>query len=292
MTGGRSPYLFLSPFLLLFGVFGIYPILKSLILSLYMTNGPRSFVFVGLDNFLLLFRDPEFHRAVWNTTVFAVCSVFLQLPLSLGLALLLNHPRLRGKNLFRLAFFAPNLVGQVFVGVLFTVIFAPSFGLLNRLLHACVGIPIDTKWLQRADLVMPALVLTAMWLYVGFNMIYFLAALQNVDQSLYEAAKIDGAGPFRRFLVVTLPSIRPVGVFVVLLSTIGSFQLFELPFMLLSNTSGPDNSGLTVVMYLYQNGFVTGDLGYASAVGWTLALGVMLLALVQMRLSGFGREEV
>ena len=116
-------------------------------------------------------------------------------------------------------------------------------------------------------------------------MIYFLAALQAVDRDLYEAAMVDGANAWQQFWNVTMPSIKPVAVFVLVTSTIGSFQLFELPYILL-NGGGPNNAGMTVVMYLYQNGFVTGDLGYASAVGWTLALAVLVIALVQVRLTG------
>ena len=286
-----APYLFVSPFIVVFLVFGLYPLVKSLVLSLYTTSGPKSRVFVGLSNYAFLLRDPDFHKAVWNTTVFAFCSVFLQLPLSLGLALLLNRRWLRGRNFFRLVFFSPRLVGMVFVAVLFVVIFQPQFGLLNRVLHALVGLDLDTKWLGNPALVMPALVLTAMWMYVGFNMIYFLAALQAVDQDLYDAAKVDGANAFQQFLHVTLPGIKPVAVFVVVLSTIGSFQLFELPFLMLGNSGGPENSGLTIVMYLYQNGFETGDLGYASAIGWTLALVVLVISLVQMRVTGAWRRD-
>ena len=138
---------------------------------------------------------------------------------------------------------------------------------------------------------MPAIVITSLWLYVGFNMVYFLAALQSVDQRLYSAAKVDGANAFQQFIHVTLPGIKPVAVFVVIMSTIGSFQLFELPYLMLNSTSGPDNAGLTIVMYLYRNGFVSGDLGYASAIGWVLVLGVMALALLQIKLSRTGREE-
>ena len=123
-------------------------------------------------------------------------------------------------------------------------------------------------------------------MYVGFNMIYFLASLQAVDRELYDAALVDGATGWQTFLAVTLPGIRPVATFVVIMSTIGSFQLFELPYIMLGNGPGPNKAGLTIVMYLYNTGFVTGDLGYASAVGWTLALGVLLIGLVQMRLSG------
>jgi ABC-type sugar transport system permease subunit len=281
-----APYLFVSPFLILFAVFGAWPILRSLILAFYLTAGPKSQVFVGLENFRYLLQDPDFHKAVWNTAVFACWSVFLQLPLALGLAILLSQRWLRGREFLRLAFFSPNLVGQVFVGVLFSVLFVPQYGLINRGLHAVSGLPLDTKWLSNPNMVMPALVITSLWLYVGFNMIYFLAALQAVDQELYEAATVDGANSWQQFFAVTLPSIKPVAVFVLVTSTIGSFQLFELPYIMLNNSAGPNQAGLTIVMYLYNTGFVTGDLGYASAVGWTLALAVLTISLLQMRVTG------
>ena len=281
-----APYLFVAPFLILFGVFGLYPIIKSVALSLHATNGPHDQVFVGTRNYAFLWSDPDFHTAVWNTLVYAFWTVTLQLPLALGLAILLSQKWMRARAFFRLAFFMPNLVGQVAVGVLFSVLFVPKYGLINQGLHAAIRIPLDTKWLSNAALVMPALVLTSLWLYVGFNMIYFLAALQAVDQELYEAARVDGANSWQQFRAVTLPGIRPVAVFVLVTATIGSFQLFELPYILLNNSNGPNNSGLTIVMYLYNNGFVTGDLGYASAVGWTLALGLLIISLVQMRLTG------
>jgi ABC-type sugar transport system permease subunit len=285
-----APYLFISPFVVLFLVFGVYPLVKSFVLSFYITSGPESQVFVGLENFRFLLADPDFHKAVWNTSVFAFFSVSVQLPLSLGLALLLNQKRLPGRDFFRFAFFSPHLVGQVFVAVLFSVIFIPHFGLLNRVLHFLVDFDLDAKWLGNPSLVMPALVITSLWMYVGFNMIYFLAALQAVDHELYDAAHVDGANRFRRFLHVTLPGIRGVTVFVLVLATIGSFQLFELPYVMLGNSAGPDGAGLTIVMYLYQNGFVTGDLGYASTIGWSLAIGVLLISLLQMWFAGTWRR--
>ncbi len=281
-----APYLFVSPFLLIFAVFGAWPIIKSLILSFHTTNGPKDVVFVGLSNFRFLMDDPDFLKAVSNTAQYAFWSVFLQLPLSLGLAILLSRNWLRGREFLRLAFFSPHLLGQVFVGVLFSVIFIPQYGLLNKVLHAIAGVPLDTKWLANPSLVMPALVLTSLWMYVGFNMIYFLAALQAVDRELYDAAQVDGANGWQTFRAVTMPGIKPVAVFVLVMSTIGSFQLFELPYTMLGNSPGPDKAGLTVVMHLYESGFVTGDLGYASAIGWTLALGVLVISLIQMRVTG------
>lgn len=264
-----APYLLLLPFLLTFGVFVAWPLVQSVALSTRQMFGPSASAYVGLDNFRFLARDPLFHTAVINTLIFTAGSVFVQLPVALGLALLLNRPGLRGRNFMRLIFFSPQLVGLVFLAVMASVIFQKRTGLLNQVLHALFGVSLDYPWLETA--IMPTLILSALWMYAGFNMIYFLAALQNVDRELTEAASIDGAGPVRRFFAVTLPAIGPVAGFVVLLSIIGSLQLFELPYILLAG-AGPDNRGLTIVTYLYQSGFETGDLGYASAIGWVLAL--------------------
>jgi ABC-type sugar transport system permease subunit len=286
-----APYLFLSPYLILFLIFGLYPILKSLSLSLYATSGPKDAVFIGIGNYKFLMGDADFRTAVWNTVIYTFWSVVLQIPASLGLALLLNQKWVKGREFFRLAFFSSNLLGQVFVGVLFSVLYQPQYGLLNKFLSGVTrgGIPIDTKWLNDPSLVMPALVMTSLWMYAGFNMIYFLAALQAVDQDLYEAAQVDGANSFQQFFAVTLPGIRPVATFVLVTSTLGALQLFELPYVLLGNTAGPKNAGLTIVMYLFNNGFQSGDLGYASAVGWTLALGMLIISLIQVRLTGAAR---
>ncbi len=281
-----APWLFLAPFLVLFAIFTAYPLVGSLWLSTRQTFGPGASRPVGLGNFSQLLRDPLFWHALRNTVVFTCGSVFIQLPLSLLLALALNRANLRGRAVLRLIMFAPVLVGVVFVAMIFAVIFEKRTGLLNQLLHAGFGWNLDFPWLE--TYVMPALILATLWQYVGFNMVYFLAALQNVPPDLTEAASMDGAGAWNRFRHVVLPAIRPVGAFVVLLSIIGSFQLFELPYILLNGTGGPDNRGLTLVLYLYQTGFQTGDLGYASAVGWAMATVLMACAILQRVISAKG----
>lgn len=282
-----APYAFIAPYLLLTAVFMIYPLINAFILAFYQTNGPASRAFVGLDNFRYLLTDPVFHKALKNTTVYALCSVFIQLPLSMGLALLLNTDKSRAKGFFRLVLFSPNLVGQIFVGILFGVLFMPRWGLINRFLQELIGWGLDERWLGNPALVMPAIVITGLWIWVGFNMIYFLAALQGVDKSLEEAARIDGANRWQVFRHVTLPSIRHVVVFVVVTSMIGSYQLFELPLALLpeTNGNGPDNAGLTVIKYLYDQGFNAGDLGLGSAVGWVVAVIIFTFSLLQIKLS-------
>ena len=276
-----APYFFIAPFAGLFLVFSLYPLLYSVVMAAQQNSGPAVSRFVGFDNFKWLFSDGEFWIALRNTFVFAAGSVFVQLPASLGLAMLLNRPDLRGRAFFRLIFFAPVLVGLAFVAILFGLIFSKGNGLLNVFLADLTGgvWDRDFPWLQ--EYAMPALIIASFWLYVGFNMVYFLAALQNVSRDLLEAAEIDGAGPWHRFLHVTIPAIRPVATFVVLLSIIGSMQLFELPYLLLGDTGGPNRAGLTVVMYLYEKGFRLGDLGYASAIGWVLAMILFAFAMVQ-----------
>ena len=274
-----TPYFFIAPFVALFLIFTVYPLIYSVVLSLHQTYGPKSRVFIFLDNFTYLFADPLFWKAVQNTTIFALVSVFVQLPLSLGLAMLMNRKDLKGRSFFRLVFFSPSLVGTVFVAMIFALVFEKRTGLLNVALHTMFGFDPDFPWLQ--EYVMPAIIIASLWMYIGFNMIYFLAALQAVSQELIEAATVDGANAWQRFQHITLPAIRPVGSFVLLLSLIGSFQLFELPYLLLNQSGGPNNQGLTIVMYLYQTGFETGDLGYASAIGWSLALLLGGFAVVQ-----------
>lgn len=288
-----APYWFLLPFAVVFLVFIAWPLLRSLLLSFTITAGPGASVFVGLDNYRFLMSDPDFWIATRNTLVFAVFTICLQVPLALALALMLNRKGLWLRNSLRFAFFSPHLMGLVFAAILFTLLFAPLFGLVNIALNqATFGYwSLETRWLGEARWVMPALILVNLWLYIGYSMIYFLAALQSVDRELYEAARVDGASTISQFWHVTLPGIRHVLIFVVVLSTIGSFQLFELPYLLLNNTSGPEQAGLTLVMYLYNNGFISGDLGYASAIGWTLVLLVLVITLIQLYLSRDRQRE-
>ncbi len=274
----------LAPFLVLFVVFMVYPLIQSASLAMNQTYGPDTRIFVGSKNFELLFQDPVFWKAIRNTLLYTLGSLFIQLPLAFGLALVLNSRRLRGRSIYRLIFFSPQLMGLVFVSVLGALAFEKRAGLVNRSLAWLLNNQsfLEIDWLQAW--IMPTLILISLWLYVGFNMIYFLAALQNVPASLLEAAEIDGAGPLNRLRHVVLPAVKPVATFVVLLSMIGSLQLFELPYILLQGNGGPNNDGLTIVMYLYQNGFELGDLGYASAVGWALALMLIGLALIQIKM--------
>jgi ABC-type sugar transport system permease subunit len=294
---GKAPFVFLAPYLILTSIFFVYPFIRAVVLALYQTNGPRSQVFVGLGNFRFLLQDPVFHTALWNTLVYTFFSLFLQLPLALFLATLLDSAEgkweRRLKGFFRLILFSPSLVGSIFVGVMFMSLLTPRYGLVNQTLQALIGWGLDKHWVEDPALVMPALVLTSLWLHVGFNMVYFLAALQAVDKELEQAARLDGANAWQVFWHVTLPSIRHVVVFVVILSTVGSFNVFELPLALMSRTNGfgPDNAGITLIGYLNDVAYRSGDLGLGSAVGWVVALLIMSFSFMQYRVSRASEHE-
>ena len=280
---GVRAWMFLAPFALVFAAFTLVPMLESVPLALQQTYGPSERRAVGVRNFSHLLGDPLFWIATRNTLLYTLGSLLIQIPLAFVLALALNAPRLRGRAIYRLVFFSPQLMGLVFASVLGALVFEKRSGLVNRVLSGVMGDPsfVGIAWLQ--DHIIATLIIISLWLYTGFNMIFFLAALQNIDPELAEASELDGAGPLNRLRHVVLPSIRPVAMFVVVLSMIGSLQLFELPYVLLDGGSGPNNRGLTIIMYLYQNGFEHGDLGYASAIGWTLSAVLIALGVMQLR---------
>jgi len=285
MQSRLSPYLFVAPFVILLLVFTLYPLGRSLMLSFYRAAGTHNLRFVGLQNYAFLLRDPRFHLALFNTALYTVLFLSLQIPLSLGLAMLLNSRRVRYRNFFRFAFFSTHLVGQVFAAVMFYLLLSPRQGLVNRAIGAALPwIGTEIYWRTSPFLAMPAIVLASLWMSVGYGMIYFLAALQSVEPELYEAALVDGAGRWSRFWHVTLPAIRPVLIFIIVVGTIGALQLFELPYIFFDGP-GPNMAGLTIVMYLYQHGFETGNICYAAAVGWVLAGIIFLVSMAQLRLT-------
>jgi len=278
-----APYVFVSPFYLLYALFMLYPLVSSMWTSLHFQRTLDSSVFAGLFNYRLLFQDAQFWQALFNTFYFTCGVLLVQVPLALGMALVVNARLMRGRNFFRLCFFSPTLVAGVFVAIIFRQLYNPEYGLINRLLG------LEVAWLENKYSIMPAIILTSVWQSAGFNMLYFLAGLQGIRRELYEAAQVDGAGTWHSFLHVTLPGLRPITVFVVVIAVINSLQLFDVPFVLLEG-EGPGGHGRTIVMYLYQK-FETSELGLACATGWTLAMLVFLVTLAQLRLLRAFREE-
>lgn len=275
------PYLLLAPALVTFGVFKAYPVVDSLLLS--FTTAPTS---AGhgdaLANYRRLLDDPLFWTALRNTGEMLVVQVPLMLALALLTALGLNSALVRWRTAWRLGVFMPAVTGLVATGVMFSFLLRTQDGAVNRLLET-VGLP-AVDWLGQPFWARMSVVLVLTWHYTGYNAVIYLAGLQSIPRELYEAAMVDGAGPLRRFTAVTVPALRPVLLFTVVLSTIGTLQLFDEPYVLTGG--GPDNATLTVSMYLYQNGFRYFDFGYASAIAYALTLLVSVLGAAQMRLMG------
>ena len=230
-----------------------------------------------------MLTDETFWAAVGNTVQLLLFSVPVTVVLALAVAIGLDRiSSLTWRNVWASMYFLPFATSLVAAALIWQWIYEPVYGFLNYAL-SYVGIP-PHKWLQSLGEVKPSIAAVSVWVRIGFDTMIFLAALQSVSQDAIDAANIDGANALQRFFYVTLPEIRPVVGFVVLLSVIGSLQLFELPFVLLGG-SGPERSGLTLVMYLYQNGFERNDLGFASAIGWTLAIILLGARLIQRKVS-------
>ncbi len=273
-----APYLFLSPFLVIFGLFLAYPLLRSIWMGFHRMIGGADATFVGLDNYRFLLRDRMFWLALANTVGFTVAFVALQIPASIALAVLLDRRRIRGRGLLRFAFFSTYLVGPVFAAVIFSGILGAPRGCINGIASRFAGHAVTLPWLTDPRLAMASVLLAALWIGIGFGVVYFAAALRGVDPAQHDAAAVDGAGPWRRFWHVTLPALRPAVAFMAMVGAVAGLQLFELPYVLFSG-AGPGNAAMTLVMYLFVTGFQAGDFGYASAIGWTLVGVVALPAL-------------
>ncbi|MFD8971234.1 carbohydrate ABC transporter permease [Streptomyces sp. NPDC059593] len=281
LTRESVPYLLIMPAVLGFAIFKAYPIAASFWISLTTGNGDAR-RFTGLANYRRLIDDPLFWTALKNTALILVVQVPLMLGLALLVALGLNSTKVWLRPLWRLGVFVPSLTGLVAAGVMFSVILNRDAGLLNWVLSLFGIDPVN--WLGSPFWARVGVVLVITWHYTGYNAVMYLAGLQGIPKELYEAAMVDGAGPVRRFFSITLPQLRPILLLTVVLSTIGTLQLFDEPYVLTGG--GPDNATLTVTMYLYNNGFKYFDFGYASALAYALALIVSLLGILQVRLMG------
>lgn len=286
-----APYLFISPFFLGYTIFFVYPMAWALYLSFFKKSGVGSLPrFVGLKNYVSLLTDDLFLKALRNTSYYAVGSIFVIVPAALILALILAAPRLRWREFFRFFFFSPNITAGVVVAIIFRLVFEEQYGLINNYLLAPLGIG-PVRWLRDAAFVMPAIILMGLWHYTGINALYFMAGLQNIPMEVKEAATIDGANRWQVFRYITLPLLRPVLIFVLTFAIIGSYNLFGEPSVLVGPEGGTRNAGLFMTMYLYLTGFRFLELGYASAIGYALALIIFVLTLLQLRILGVFRED-
>jgi len=277
MKKNRGAYLFISPFFILFFIFGVYPILFSFYLALSSWDGIGEIEFIGLRNFSFLIQDSMFWKSISNTLIIWLISTIPMVILALVIAFLLNSAFVKFSTLYKTLYFLPNVTAIVAVAIIFGVIFSPNFGLINYVL-SLVGLqPVD--W--HADFwgVKMAIAAMVIWRWTGYNAIIFLAGLQNINTELYEAAKIDGASTFQIFRKITIPLLKPVIIFVIITSTIGGMQIFAEPQILVGNSGGPGGGGMTIVLYLYQQAFEKNLYGYGSAIAIGLFIIIMLFSL-------------
>ncbi len=277
---------FIGPALAAMFIFLIIPIFASFLLSVTdfnvfsLTDWSRA-NYVGIDNFRDLLSDPLFWRSLLNTVYCLVVAMPLTVMISLGIAMLINRERTLFKGLFRIIYFLPFVTNTVAIAVVWSWILNMHYGLLNWFL-GLFGIS-GPNWLGDPTFAMPSIIMLVVWKAIGYNMILFMAGLQNIPCFLYEAAELDGASSWQKFIHITLPMLRPTMLFVTTMMIIGYLQLFEEPYMLTGG--GPLNSTLSVVLYLYRQGFRFFELGYASAIAVALFLIIITITLVRMRLT-------
>jgi lactose/L-arabinose transport system permease protein len=278
------PYIFLAPYLAVFAIFWAWPIVRSVLLSFQNTR-VNPWRYQSGVNWGRLLNDAAFLGALKNTFLILAVQVPVMLVLATILALALNSSLLRARGIFRFAFFAPVVVGEVAYSAVFRLLFNGRFGAVNGAL-AAFGLP-TPDWLQGPWTATAVVMIAITWRWTGYNAIIILAGLQNIPQDLYEAAAVDGVPRWRQHASITLPLLRPVILFALVLSIIGTMQLFAEPWLI--TQGGPGNATETLGTYLYRQGFTSMNFGYASTVAYAMALMAALFSATQIIL--FGRQR-
>lgn len=278
-----TAYLFLLPSLLQFAVLMVFPVIFSFYLSFHEWNilEPAK-PFVGFDNYTRLFADRRVRQAILNTIYYTVVSVPATLFCGLLVALLLNN-QIRGRGLFRSMYYLPGVTSAVAVAVVWKWIFNGDFGLINYYLIQIGLISEPIRWLTDPNLAMPAVIIVSVWGGVGGCMIIYLAGLQAIPEEMYDAAKVDGAGPLRTLFSITIPLLSPATFFLLITSIIGAFQQFGLPYLL--TAGGPVGRTTTIAYYLYTSAFKNFEMGYAAAMSYLLFAMIFVFTLLHMRFS-------
>lgn len=272
-------YVFLSPWIMGFLIFTAGAMLFSLGLTFYKTDLLTGYHFLGFGNYATLVRDEYFIKALRVSAFYTLGAVPLNLVLSLGLATLLNQA-VAGRGLWRTIYYLPSVLSGVAVAILWAWMFQPEFGLINGALEA-IGIR-GPRWLSSQTWALPSLIIMSLW-GIGGSMLIYLAGLQSIPTHLYEAAEIDGAGAWQRYLNVTLPMLSPTIFFNLVMNMIGAFQVFTGSFIM--TQGGPNNATLTLVLYLYRSSFEQFKFGYASTLAWALFVIILICTLLTLRSS-------
>jgi ABC-type sugar transport system permease subunit len=281
-------YAYISPFYILFAIFGAFPIIYSLVLSFQQWNGISAPQWVGLENYIRLFQDRLFWLSMWNTIFIGVIAHIPILAGALVLAFIVNSAVIRYKHFYRTAYFLPVVTSPVAVTLVFATLYGVRFGLINWVLTSMGLQPIDW-WGGHGEWIKPAIIILFIWRWLGWNMIIYLAGLQGINPELYEVAAMDGASLPQVFRHITLPLMRPIILFTLVLSTIGAMTIFDEPYLLVGVTGGTNNAGLTIGMYLYDRGFKFAHFGYASAMAYVVSAIIVFVSVLNIRF--FGRSD-
>ncbi|TNM63839.1 carbohydrate ABC transporter permease [Aliirhizobium smilacinae] len=274
-------YSFIAPNFLGFAVFTLGPILFAFVLAFMHWDGSNAITFAGLDNFWRLFEDKAFKDAFWNTIVYTVVSVPVTLACALGLAILLNQ-KILGRDFFRTAMFFPYVASLVAVAVVWNMIFNPEMGPVNMILYTLGLDPQNMPgWAADRHWAMVTVILFGVWKSMGYFMVIYLAGLQGINSELYEAADLDGANAWQKFLYVTVPQLGPTTFFVTVMLTIQSFKVFDQIYMI--TQGGPGTSTLVLVYHIYNEAFISWDLGYSSMIALVLFFLVLGVTVIQFR---------
>lgn len=274
------PYAMLLPTLVIFAVFMIYPILYSFYLSFTEFTG-GTYEFVGLRNYIELFNDPVFYKALFNTFFYLIIQVPVMISLALLLAVLVEQKFIRGKGFFRMATFLPTITSLVAYSLVFKVLFNTNYGLINYIVEFFGGEKI--QWIYSAWPARASIIISITWRWVGYNMIILLAGIQAIPTEMYESASLDGASFWQQLFYITIPAIKPIILFTTITSTIGTLQLFDEPYIL--TQGGPNYATITLGEYLYDNGFTYLKFGFASALGYVMVIIIGLLSWLQFRVN-------
>jgi raffinose/stachyose/melibiose transport system permease protein len=287
--GRLVPWLFLAPALIMYGWFFIWPALDLVRLSLLSWDGLGPKTFVGLDNYERLLGDRLFWRAFRHNVGFLLAGMVVPVTIGLVLAVALSRSRLYGRVFFRTVFFLPQVLSSVTVAIIWGWIYNPSFGALNVGLETLGLGFLQQRWLGSTQLVLPSLFIAWSWVHYGFTMVIFIAAIDGIDETYFEAAKVDGAGGWWQFWHVIVPFIRAPLTTVVLLTAIAAMQVFDLVFVL--TNGGPARASIVIPLYMIDNAFFYTRVGYASAIAVVLAAVILVLSLVFLTLRGAFRYE-
>ena len=285
-----APYVFIAPFIIVFLLFYLYPIISSFIMS-FQDVVPGQTKFVGWKNYRFL-TNREFKKAVRNSLIYTVITLATLLPIPMMLAVLLNSKKMVAPGVFRSVFFLPALVSVVVGGFTFRLIFGElPTALLNSVTAFFGAEPI--KWLggPKAWTTFLALLVLALWRWLGVNIIYFLSGLQNIPAELYESAEMDGATPWQQFTKITMPLLKPTTIYVLTISIYGGLAMFLESYMLFNGNNSPQGVGLTIVGFLYKLGWQQQKYGFASSVGVCLLLATLVINLIQLKSTGFFEKE-